>query len=106
MERELKKIITPSNKEVEIKTYITARERNELRSIYLKNAEISENAIKGFSATVADEAEKKLIELIVVSFDGSKENIMDRILDGSPEDYDFIIVEAGKINNGSFQSAK
>jgi len=107
--RETKKLTTPSGKEVEIKTYMTARERNGLRAVYLKNAEINvsqgESAIKGFSASVADEAEKKLLELVVVNFDGKSDEILDRILDGTPEDYDFIVLEANKSGIGSFQKA-
>jgi hypothetical protein len=108
MERETKKIKTPSGKEVELKTYLTARERNELRNIFLKGmtVEPSTAQIKEISGELIEEAEKKLIEIVVVSFDNSAENIIGRILDGTPEDYDFIVSEANKISTGNFTKAK
>ncbi|GIW70360.1 MAG: hypothetical protein KatS3mg101_1107 [Patescibacteria group bacterium] len=108
MERETKKIKTPSGKEVELKTYLTARERNELRNIFLKGmtVEPSTAQVKEISGELIEEAERKLIELAVVSFDNSAENIIGRILDGTPEDYDFIVSEANKISTGNFTKAK
>jgi hypothetical protein len=108
--RETKKITTPSGKEVEIKTYLTARERNELRSLYLKNAQVDvsngEQSVKGFTGAIVEEAEKKLIELMIVNYDGNAENISERLLDGTPEDYDFIVSELDKATKGGFQTAK
>lgn len=108
MERETKKITTPKEKELVIKTYLTARERNELRSIYLSTMKIdkSGDVIDGFSGSLMETAEKKLIEIVVISYAGSKENILNNLLDQTPDEYDFVVAEAGKVNSGNFQTAK
>ena len=108
MEREIKKLLTPSGKEYAVKTYLTARERNELRSVFLKN--VSMDALGGtpkmadLTGELLERAEAKTIELVVVSYDESSENILNRLLDGSPEDYDAVVAEATKI--GNFKTAK
>lgn len=108
-ERPTTKITTPSGKDVEIKTYLTARERNALREIYLAQLKIPTAAgsapdLGQLSGDILEHAERKLIELAVVRYDGSAENILDRLLDGTPEEYDFVVAEANKI--GSFKPAK
>jgi len=110
MDRETKKLNTPSGKEFEIKTYFTAKERNQLRSVYLSAMKFDigadQPAATEISGAVIEQAESKLIELATVSYDGSAENILDRILDGEPGDYDFIVAEINKIGAGNFQRAK
>lgn len=108
MERETKKLKTPSGKELELKSYLTARERNELRGVFLKGMTVDPTTaqIKEIGGSVVEEAERKLLELAVVSYDGNLERIIDRILDGTPEDYDFVVAEANKIGTGNFQKAK
>lgn len=103
MNRETKKISTPSGREFELKTYLTARERNELRGVFLENVSVdpgtAQTKVGDLAGSLLEKAEKKLIELVVVSYDGKTENILEGILDGSPEDYDFIVAEANKIGN-------
>lgn len=110
MDRETIKIKTPLNKEVEIKTYLTAKERNELRNVYLNNMKINTEGgvptIQEIPGSIVEEAEKKLIELAVVSFDGSSDNILGRLLDSLPEEYDFVVNECNKIEKGNFLKAK
>ena len=110
MERETKIIKLPSGKEAVIKTYLTARERNELRGIYLANMNIETESgttnIKEIKGDVMESVEKKLLELGIINFDSSTENIIDRLLDGTPEDYDSMVVECNKINTGGFQKPK
>lgn len=108
MERETKKLKTPSGKELELKSYLTARERNELRSVFLKGMAVEPNTaqIKEVSGAVVDEAEKKLLELAIVSYNGSAENVIERLLDSTPEEYDFVVAEANKLGAGNFQKAK
>lgn len=111
MERQTKKVKAPSGKEVELKTYLTARERRQIREAYLNsiNPEIDVNGkatITSVSGEKLSAAEDKLLEVSIVSYDGSTENVLNRILDGdSPEDYDFIIKEAGALKQ-DFSQAK
>jgi len=101
MEREIKKITTPSGKVAELKTYLTAGEKRQLRSIFLRGMQVEikegEPTIKEVSGGILDEAENKAIELVVVSFDGSQENVLGRLLELPVEEYDFILAEVNKI---------
>ncbi len=103
MDRENKIITTPSGKEAAIKTYMTARERNELRGAFLENVTMDpvtgQPKVGDMAGALVVKGEAKLLEIMVVSFDGSAENITERLLDGSPEDYDFVVAEANKIGN-------
>jgi len=93
-----------------LKSYMTARERNELRGVYLNNMKVGADGetpvIKEIPGSIVEESERKLIGLTVVSYDGSQENILERILDSSPEEYDFVVAEANKIGKGNFPLAK
>ncbi len=106
---------TPSGKEAVLKTYLNARERNAVRASFLEGVKLNAadltdpEALKNASiqvsaAQITDASEKSLLEQVVVSYDGSDEKILDRFLDGTPEDYDFVVAEANKI--GNFQRAK
>ena len=109
-QREVKTIQTPSDKEAVLKSYLTAGERNELRRIYLNNMEIGTEkempAITKISGSLVEEAEKKMIEIAVVSYDGNPENILGRLLDEKPEEYDFVVAEINKVLRGNFPKAK
>lgn len=114
MERETKEIVCPSGKVAVMKTYLTAGETRQLRNVYL-------NAVK--SAPTGDEtpsfdglgdamtkAEDLLIRIAVTSYDGSAENILDRLLNGNPtegneKDHAFLVEEVGKMNT-AFTRAK
>jgi hypothetical protein len=107
-ERQTQKLTAPSGKEFEVKTYMTARERNELRNVLLQsftaNPNTGETKVGEINGELLEKSERKSIELALISYDGATENILDRILDGSPEDYDFIVAEANKLAN--FKSPK
>lgn len=102
-DRPTQKLTTPSGKEFELKTYLTARERNELRGVFLKDVSVdpttSQPKMGALAGELLEKAEIKVLELAVVSFEGSPEKIVDRVLDSTPEDYDFIVAEANKIGN-------
>src|ERR1043166_934156 len=98
MTRESIKLTTPSGKALEIIPYLTARERNELRNTYLSelSAEIDpenpkQSKVSSIKGIVYEKQEHALIKLGVVSYDGKTENILDRLLDERPEEYDFVV---------------
>jgi len=103
--RETTKLTTPNGKAVELKTYITARERNAMRDVFLSNISVDGSTgapkLGELKGDLLEKAERKAIEMIVTSYDGSAENIVDRILDAKegPADYDFIVGEANKVAN-------
>lgn len=108
--RETKTIKTPSGKEVVLKGYLTAGERDELMSIILNeikfNVETNEPIMKEISGLLYLPFKKKLLELLVVSYDGNSENILGRLSECLPEEYDFVVREADKISRGNFPKAK
>ena len=106
MERETKKVKLPkSQSEVEIKTYLTGREAREISGVYLKEAEVGINLetgkpeMKSINAELANEAQNKAIEILVVSLAGKNEKLLDSILDLRQEDFDFLIGELDSIQN-------
>jgi len=95
-EIETETIETPIGKhKVQLKSWITGRDRRELRSVYLEEAEFGvserEPQIKGLTGKIVEKAEDKAIEVVVVSVDGSRENVVKRVLDMRDEDYEFVM---------------
>ena len=109
MQRETKQITTPSGTVVTIKSFLNAGERNQLRRVFLDNVKIDSKGVAGdINASVVELAEKKLIEIGVVSFGErtSPADIMKCLEEGSPADYDFVTAELNKLSTGGLTSAK
>lgn len=115
MERETIKLETPQGKELIIKSYMTAKERNEIKRTFLEGVKIDPNQttqeaeavrMNELDASIMLLAERKTIEQLVVSYDGVTENIIERLDDSKPEEYDFVVSELNKITKGNFQPAK
>jgi len=101
---ETKIIETPVDKhKVEIKTWITGRDRRALRSVYLEASEITmqgENPeIKGITGKIAELAENKALEIMIISVNGKKENLINTVLDMHENDYEFIVKEINKVTD-------
>lgn len=111
-QRETKTIKTPSGKEAKLKTYLTAGESKELSLVFLKgmkldyDSETKKPIVKDISGSLMNEAENKAIELLVVSFDGSKENILDRLLELRTDEFDFIMKEINEITKPDEKKTK
>lgn len=106
MENSTKKITTPDGIEVVLKEKITAGARNKLRAVYLSATKFSQDqkSTVEMPGAIVEQVEHALIELVVESYAGSADNIIGRLLDGTPGDYDFVVNEATKI--ASFTMAK
>lgn len=109
--RETKTLQTPSGKELVIKTYLTAGERNAARSAVFArfkfNVDGSTAEAKDMSADVLVDGDNKLVEMAVVSFDGKKEKVLEALLNDYPADeYDFVVAEAKSIRGGDFLKVK
>lgn len=104
MDRETKTIETPIGKQkVEIKTWLTGREKRAITSLFLGNASIGDQG-KGninLSADIVNQAQDESFKSVIVSIDGKKENIVNSILDMRGEDYDFVVAEINKITSGA-----
>jgi hypothetical protein len=68
-----------------VKTYATAREVNDIQQIYFKGTKVEvlgrEPKINEFNPNVQFEMEQAMIREMVVSMDGSEENIVERCTD-------------------------
>ena len=97
-----------TGKEVTIKGFASYRVSTEIQRIINDGATAvasgSENDIKAnitFDGNAQLDANKKAIELMTVSFDGSKDNIFDRIQELPEGDVDFLIESINKVTEGS-----
>jgi len=105
MERETKEIITPIDKhKVVLKAWITGREKRKLREPFLARMKFAVDRTGAQPVTkdidtakMVEEAENVAIKTIVISVDGSTENVVDKILDMKEKDYEFVMQEIGKI---------
>lgn len=94
MDRETKTIVTPiSKKEIVVKTFLTGREKRSLVNIYLQG-NLSFNTdtknISGIDNKLIDTEQDLSFETIIVSIDGSIENIVNTVLDMHSEDFEFV----------------
>jgi len=113
MERETIKLTTPLGKDLVIKSFMNAKERNAIKSAFLEGIKIDPNDIgsedhimKDVDASIMLKAEKRTFEQLIVSYAGSSENIADRLEQATPAEYDFVVAELNKVTKGNFQSAK
>ena len=110
MQRETKEIVLPSGIKITANTYLTARDANAIKEemykvmkIDLDNVDDAGNPkMKGdISAEFLLSQEKMLLERVVVSIDGSTENIKDRLYDLRNSDYQALVVEINKLHKES-----
>jgi ATP-dependent protease HslVU (ClpYQ) ATPase subunit len=106
MDRPTKVIETPIDKhKVEIKTYASGGEMEEIQGIFLDSMEMEvKPTLKGSASpklkgSLVSKANHKALEMLIVSIDGSKENILQNALDMRSKDYQFIVDEINKITN-------
>lgn len=94
---------------VVIKTYCTGREANEIEQVYLAGTKVSmvgtTPTVDGFSPTVEQDANKKAIEVLVVSLDGTNDDLVNRILDLPNTEYVQIVAALGEISGKKKASA-
>lgn len=106
MERETKSVQTPHGHEVVIKTYLTGREAEQVQQVLYADIKMSmgdlesgKTEIKEIPAAAIMAQQRKALELLLVSLDGSSENVMDRFLDLPSEDCDTVKSEVSTITN-------
>jgi len=104
MNRETKEIKTPiDGHKVEIKTYITGREQEQIDDILFSQIKVSAGTninVKELGGSFMTDQTHKLIEIMVVSVNDKKENILDAILDMKKADYQFVLGELNKATTG------
>lgn len=86
---------TSTGKEFKLKEFLTTRDRNALTRVFFESAKIDpvSQAMSEIKASSMLDVQYKLIELAVTEYDGSADNILNRLLDNSDStDYDEITV--------------
>ena len=115
MARETRFFKTPVDGiDIEIKTYITGREYEEIEDILYKGIKLSAIADKGSQAakvgmddgSFIKEQKHKAIELMIVSVKGETENVLDKVLDMEKDDYLFVIDEIEKVTGDTEEVKK
>lgn len=99
MERETKSITTPSGTEVVLNTYINGREKRDINSASMgANVSISpDGTISGVDGAMISRRQDAAISAVVVSVAGSKENILNTVLDLKASDYDAVIEAVNEV---------
>jgi hypothetical protein len=113
MERTTKTIKTQGGTQAVIKDYLTAREANQLKQVLYADIKMSmtdigsgKTGVSDVPATVLLDQERKALEMLIVSLDGSAENIAERLLDLPSTEYDAILVEVNNVTRPNFQKEK
>ncbi len=110
MEREKKTLTTPLGKELVVKTYMTARERESLvTSFDGLEKEIADKVAKGEAPTLKSiDAAKKYVEIMVIAYAGipNDGNLVASLMDLPVKEFDFVVTESINSATGDFQLVK
>lgn len=102
MQRETKEYETTKGTKYEIKTFLTAREVNEIRLRLTGDKEVGMESgeMKAKGSELID-SQNFLIETAIVSYNGSTEKILDRLLDGNVTEFNEIALKAADLLKGN-----
>ncbi len=93
-------ITTPKGgHKIVLKEYITGRDMRVLKEIFLRVGKLDTAAetVTDIKIDVANEAENKMLELVVISVNGEKEGNIEKILDMPSEDMTYILEKVQEI---------
>lgn len=95
---------TPGGIPVVLRTYITGREFQALKNVYVEDAKAKIDGrggveVEGFNPLADDKAIERMISFVVVSLSGSTENVVDRVLDLPVDDYQEIVTKIKEITD-------
>lgn len=92
MERTTKSIQTQNGHTLVLRDYITGGEKREIQAIYVQ-AVAEEKKV----AEVSAQADDKAFELVLVSLDGTNDNLVSRVLDLPQEDFEEVTSAVGEV---------
>jgi len=110
MDRETTLIETSKGHQIELKTYITGREKRAISEVFLREVEMRQSGagaeISGIKGSVTFEAENMMFEMVIVSVSPvgadritDKKAILDFVLDLPANDYDAVVAAVNAISN-------
>ena len=86
---------------VVLKEYITGRDTRVLRGALIKAAKINqEGGVTGIDIVAMNASDDEKIKVAIVSVDGSKDKLVDALLDMPKEDYDFVMEAIDDLTDG------
>lgn len=95
---------TPAGKQLEIKEALTGRELRDLKHVEQSTMTLTVDMTiqkpvvnKVSMAEVEIAKEEAIIRKCVVSYDGSTDNVLDRLLDGVAGEYEFALEKASEL---------
>ncbi len=111
MDRQFKEIVTPKGgHKVTLKAWLTGREKRNIQAVYLQDVDLK--ASQGGAAQEYKisggkfyEAQNVAINTLVVSVDGSKEGVLEKVLDMRAVDFDFLVAEINKLTSGEEEAS-
>ena len=105
-DRETKQFITPAGHTIVLRTYLTGRETNELKSVMFSALKMSMEDAQSGKVNVSDvpgtfivEQERKALDFLVVSIDGDITTPVDKLLDLPSGEYESVVKEVNAIQN-------
>jgi len=95
-------VTLPSGKTAKIKNGLTGREKRALREVFLNEAELNTTAegkqvLSGLQGTIIAKAEDAAIQTVVIEFDGSSDDILNRVLDLPSSEYDILLAKINEV---------
>jgi len=105
-------IITPIKQhKVELKDWITGREQQDIKKpitdVMMRITSKGESSTEINIGEAQRKSTEKAIESVVVSIDGDKKDILNRVYDMPSKDYDFVVKKVDDIVTGEdFQKAE
>ena len=109
-ERQTHEIVTPiSGQTIVCLDWINGREKQKIEGAMFKSIETSgtgTNMKPKMSETMIARQENAAIDAVVISIDGSSENIVDTVLDMRVKDFDFVLKHAQQIVDGDLDEKK
>jgi len=104
MERETKSFETPGGRTIVVKSYLTGRESDAIKNVLLSQIKMSMEDMAGgtpsidqIPASFITDQENKTVEMMLVSIDGTSENVFDAYQDLPENECAFISDEIKKI---------
>ncbi len=95
MERETNTFTTPLGREVVVKAWLTAGERRKIQEVMIGTESVT--ATPQFKGDALFRAQDKLVEVAVISYAGSNERVIERLLEEKVEEYDYVAQVAGQV---------
>jgi hypothetical protein len=110
MDRETTLLTTSNGHQIELKTYITGREKRAINEVFFREMEMrqkgNEHEISGIKGSVTFEAENKTFESVIQSITPAnreriteKKAMIDFLLDLPVDEYETVVAAVNEISN-------